>query len=78
MVPTKELEPFRGVVENTIAGSSIGWIRTETNEVLFFHANYTRTGKLPAVGAAVKGNISRVKDPARQDRAMNVEVIGGK
>lgn len=73
-VPRKALETFRGKVENTIPDSNIGWIRTDADEVLFFHANYTRKRVLPEIGVAVKGTIARTADPARQDRAIDVEV----
>lgn len=77
------LESFRGHVANTIPAQDIGWIRcTEVNgedssEILFFHLNYTKAGRMPAPDAAVKGTISRTADPTRQDRAMNVEVVDG-
>ena len=69
----KALETFRGKVENTIPDSNIGWIRTDADEVLFFHANYTKDGVLPRPGARVKGKVSRTADPAKQDRALEVE-----
>ena len=72
-VPRKALETFRGNVENTIPDSNIGWIRTDADEVLFFHANYTKDGVLPRPGARVKGKVSRTADPAKQDRALEVE-----
>ena len=77
-VPRKALETFRGKVENTIPESNIGWIRTDADEVLFFHINYTTNQTLPAPGTAVTGSISRTADPTRQDRALNVEVVDGK
>ena len=75
----KELETFRGHVQNTIPKSDIGWIRCvevdgqPSEEVLFFHANYTKDGVLPRPGARVKGKVSRTADPAKQDRALEVE-----
>ncbi len=79
-VSHNSLETFRGHVQNTIPNSDIGWIRcAEVNgqpseEVLFFHANYTKNGVLPRPGARVKGKVSRTADPAKQDRALEVEI----
>ena len=77
----KGLETFEGRVQNTIPSSGIGWIECtkvngeDSEDVLFFHENYTLAGTLPAVRAKVKGNISRTADPAKQDRAIDVEVV---
>lgn len=79
--PRKGLETFEGRVQNTILSAGIGWIECtkvngeDSNDVLFFHENYTEAGVLPAVRAKVKGNISRTADPAKQDRAIDVEVV---
>jgi hypothetical protein len=75
------LARFVGVVENTKPAAGIGWIRCteidgkDSNEVLFFHTNYTVDRKLPASATLVKGEVSRTADPTLQDRALNIEVI---
>lgn len=73
----QQVEQFTGVVENTIPQRDIGWVRTDAGETLFMHKNYTRTRKLPEIGARVKGRIGRGENEDRQARAFNVEVVNG-
>lgn len=73
----QKIEAFTGVVENAIWSSDTFWVRTDAGDTLFSHRNYTRKHKLPEIGARVKGNIKRVADADKQDRAYNVEVCNG-
>ncbi len=77
MQQTAQVETFTGVVENTIPTRDLSWIRADTGEILFCHANYYRAHKLPEIGARVKGRIGRVEQEDKQARAFNVEVCNG-
>ena len=77
MQTTQQVENFTGVVENTLPTRDLSWIRTDSGEVLFCHANYYRAHKLPEIGARVTGRIGRMEREDKQARAFNVEVVNG-
>ena len=74
MQTAQQAKTFTGVVENTIPTRDLSWIRTDSGEVLFCHANYYRAHKLPKIGARVKGRIGCVEGEDKQARAYAVEV----